>query len=228
MTGSKSQIGTKNESSLHKALKFQYALPGNTEKPLGGYVCDAISPKGEIIEIQTGNFGGLKEKLLSLVKQNKVRLIYPVIVTKMIELYDCDGKLLSRRKSPKTGKTWDIFNELIYAPELVKLKGLTIELAMVNVTEKRRDDGKGSWRRKGRSIEDRRLDCFKETIVFKKKSDWRRFLPLTGNFTSKDLAEAIHSKPDIAQKTLYVLEKAGMVKKLKRQGRFWLYQGVKP
>jgi ribosomal protein S25 len=64
-----------------------------------------------------------------------------------------------------------------------------------------------------------------DTVVLKKKTDWRQFLPLKGTFTKKDLAQAVHIRPNLAYKTLYVLEKAGLVKKLEKQGRAWLYQG---
>jgi len=224
MTDSSSRIGTRNESSLHQALKFRYALPGETEKERAGFVCDAIGPDGEVVEIQTGNFGSLKKKLPTLAKNNKVRLIYPVIVNKAIELYDVDGELLSRKKSPKKGTVWDIFNELIYFPNLVKLRGVTIELALVDAVEHRLDDGKGSWRRKKVSIKDRLLECCRESIVLKRKADWRRFIPVTGEFTTKTLALAIHAKPALAQKTIYVLEKAGLVQKLHKEGRCWIYR----
>jgi len=224
MTVSSRRIGTRNESSLHQALKFRYADLGETEMEKAGFVCDAISPQGEVVEIQTGHFGDLKKKLPALAKNNKVRLIYPVIVNKIIELYDVDGKLLSRKKSPKKGNAWDIFNELIYFPELVTLRGVTIELALVDAVERRRDDGKGSWRRKKISIEDRLLESCRESIVLKRKADWRRFVPVQGEFTVKTLAPTIHTKPFVAQRTVYVLTKAGVVSKIRKEGRAWIYQ----
>jgi len=224
MTASNSRIGTRNESSLHQALKFRYAELGETERETAGFVCDAIGPEGEVVEIQTGHFGDLKKKLPALAKNNKVRLIYPVIVNKTLELYDKSGKLLSRKKSPKKGSAWDIFNELIYFPELATLRGVTIELALVDAIERRRDDGKGSWRRKGISIEDRVLESCRESIVLKRKADWRRFVPVQGEFTIKTLALTIHTKPFVAQRTVYVLTKAGVVSKLRKEGRAWIFQ----
>ncbi|MDR0599948.1 MAG: hypothetical protein LBG84_07710 [Treponema sp.] len=223
-------IGQENESGLHRALKFFYAEPGRTEETLDGFVCDAIGPGGEAVEIQTGNFSALKNKVPLLAARGKVRLIYPVIVNKNIELYDAEGNLLSRRKSPRKGTAWDIFNELIYAPGLVGLPGLTVEIALVDATERRRDDGKGSWRRKGISIEDRILDSWREGVVLEKKSHWLRFLPLEGEFTAKTMAPAARISPVLARKTLYVLEKAGLVEKPRKEGRSWVYRtaGKKP
>jgi len=225
MTDPSRLIGTKNESSLHRALKLRYAKRGKTEKSLAGYICDAIGPKGEAIEVQTGKFGSLKRKLPDLAKNGVVRVIYPVIVKKTIELYDNEGTLLSRKKSPRKGTAWDIFKELIYAPALVRLKNVTLEIVMVDAVERRRDDGKGSRRRNGVSIEDRILECCHETIVLAKKADWRRhFLPLKGEFTSKELALAARIRTALAGKTVYTLAKAGILEKLYKQGRSWIYR----
>ncbi|MDR0402981.1 MAG: hypothetical protein LBH35_05255 [Treponema sp.] len=220
----KHRIGTENESSLHRALKFRYADPGKTEEERAGFVCDALGPGGEAIEIQTGNFGALKNKLPALAARGRTRLVYPVIVNKTIELYDTAGNLISKRKSPRKGSLWDIFGELIYAPNLTLLRRLTVEIALVDATERRRDDGRGSWRRKGVSIEDRRLDLFHESVVLRKKADWRRFLPVSGEFTARELAAGARIRPVLARKTLYVLEKAGLVEKLRKEGRSWIYK----
>ncbi|MDR1507170.1 MAG: hypothetical protein LBI67_08720 [Treponema sp.] len=218
------RIGTENESSLHRTLKFRYADPGKTEEDRAGFVCDAVGPDGEAVEIQTGNFSALKNKIPALAARGRIRLVYPVIVTKTIELYDIGGNLISRRKSPRKGSMWDIFGELIYAPSLMNLRRLTVEIAFVDATERRRDDGQGSWRRKGVSIEDRSLDLFRESLILRKKADWRRFLPVKGEFTARDLAEKTHIRPALARKTLYVLEKAGIVEKIRKAGRSWLFR----
>ncbi|MDR2702190.1 MAG: hypothetical protein LBB72_07145 [Spirochaetaceae bacterium] len=220
------KIGIENESSLHRSLKFRYALPGKTEAERAGFICDAIGEEDEAVEIQTANFTALKRKIPALLKEGKVRLIYPVIVNKTIELYDNDGNLIHRKKSPLKGKVWDIFNELIYAPALIKMRGLIIEIALVNAVERRRNDGKGSYHRKGISIEDRILENMIERIILKRKGDWRRFLPLKGEITKKTLASAAKIKPLLAQRTLYVLEKAGLVKKIEKQERSWVYRTV--
>jgi len=220
------KIGMENESSLHRSLKFHYALPGKTEAERAGFICDAIGEEDEAVEIQTRNFAVMKKKLPALLKEGKVRLIYPVIVNKIIELYDNNGNLVSRKKSPQKGRDWDIFSELIYAPALIKMRGLTIEIVLVNATERRKNDGKGSYHRKGISIEDKILESIIERIILKKKKDWQRFLPLKGEITKKTLVSSAQIKPYMAQRALYVLEKAGLVKKLEKKGRSWVYQTV--
>ena len=224
MTSRGHSIGTEHESSLHRALKYRYAEPGTAETAREGFVCDAVGPGGEAVEIQTGNFTALKAKIPALTRAGAVRLIYPVIIVKTLELYDTGGNLLSRKKSPRRGTAWDIFGELIYAPALVGRRRLTVEIALVDAVERRRDDGKGSWRRKGVSIEDRILETWRGQIVLKKKADWKRFVPLSGELTVKTLAAAVHIRPVLARKTLYVLEKASLVQKIRKEGRSWVYR----
>ena len=222
-----SSIGTKKESSLHRSLKFRYSgAEGDTETLAGAYVCDGRTSEGELIEVQTGSFGPLKEKVKRLTLKNKVRIIHPVIVQKHIELFDTEGRLLHRRKSPRKGGIWDLFNVLVYAPELPLLKNLTIEVAFVDVVEKRIDDGKGSWRRKGVRIADRFLGAWHESVILKRPKDYCRFIPFEKNepFTTRSLGEQAGINAGAARKALYVLTKMGIVERVGKQGRSFVYK----
>ena len=219
-------IGTRRESSLHRSLKFRYSgNGGETETLAGAYVCDAQTSEGELIEVQTGSLGPLKEKVKNLCRKNKVRIIHPIIVQKHIELYDKDAKLLYRRKSPRKGSTWDLFNALVYAPELPMLDKLTIELAMIDIVEKRVNDGSGSWRRKGVRIEDRTVSAWHKSLIFKKQEDYCRFIPFRADqgFTVQSLAKKAGIEARLAQKALYVLSKMGLVERTGKQGRAFVY-----
>ena len=221
-----STIGTRKESSLHRSLKFQYSgLDGDTETLTGNYVCDACTAKGELIEVQTGSLGPLREKVKTLCLDHKVRIIHPIIAQKQIELCDADGKFLRRRKSPKKGSPWDLFNALIYAPELPLLKNLTIELVVVDVVEKRIDDGSGSWRRKGVRISDRSIGARHHSVVLKKPKDYFQFIPFEKNerFTVRDLGEKAGIETGLARKTLYALTKMGLVERLGKLARYYVY-----
>ena len=237
-------IGTENESSLHRTLKFHYAGPdGRTEFPVGSYVADGINAKGEFIEVQTGSFGPLKAKVNELSGHGKVRIIHPVAIAKYIEVYDIQpcgkktkksaqksrkrGKLsfVYRRKSPLKGSAWSLFDALLYAPELVLVPGLSIEIVLADIVEKRVRDGKGSWRRKGVSIMDRELETWHESILLEKPKDYRRFVPFKKNevFTSSLLAVRAGITMEMAGKALYVLTKLNIVKRTGKKGRSWLY-----
>jgi hypothetical protein len=191
-----------------------------------GYVCDGISGEGEIIEIQTGSFGPLKQKAKDLAALGKVRIIHPVILYKYIEVYNVEGNRLYRRRSPRRGSEWDLFRALIHAPELPETPGLSIELALVEVREKRVKDGRGSWRRGGVSIVDRDLIAWRGSVSLTGKQDYRRFIPpgTEERFTVKDLAGKAGIDPALAGKTLYVLQKMGLVKRTEKKGRAWVYK----
>jgi hypothetical protein len=197
---------------------------------LGDYVCDGITGAGEIIEVQTGSFGPLKTKAVKLAAGGALRIIHPVIVTKYIETYSAEGDLIRRRKSPRRGSPWDLFRSLIYAPELPLLKRLSIELALIDALEKRVQDGKGSWRRAGTSIAGRELAAWRDSIVLKKPRDYRRFIPpaLIRGFTVEALAEEAGISTELARKTLYVLNKIGVVERTGKKGRAFTYRLVTP
>ena len=222
----RSPITTRNESSLHRSLKFRYSEIGATETPVGDYVCDGLSEDGEYIEVQTGSFGPLREKVKVLAKSGKVRVVHPIISQKHIELYDSGGGLLHKRKSPRKGSAWDVFKALIYAPELPLSKNLTIELVVIDVIEKRIDDGSGSWRRRGVRITDRQLDAWHSSLVLRKPKDYYRFIPVKKKeaFSVRDLAEKAGIDVGLARKTLYVLNKMGLVERIGKRGRALLYQ----
>ena len=220
-------IGTKRESSLHRSLKYRYSgSEGVIETQVGNYVCDGLRSDGEIIEVQTGSFGPIREKIKCLAKNNKVRLIHPITNQKHIELYNSDGNLAHKRKSPRKGSIWDIFKVLIYAPELVSQRNLTIELAVIDIVEKRVNDGNGSWRRKYVSITDRSLGVWHSSIVLSKRSDYNKFIPYKKNefFTVRDLAKKAGINAALARKTLYVLTKMGLVEKTGRQCKAPVYK----
>jgi hypothetical protein len=220
-------IGTKNESSLHRTLKFKYTGPGGkAEVEVGDFVADGISNDGEYIEVQTNNFGPLKKKIKEFAALGKVRIIHPIAITKKIEVYDNKGKFLYRRISPVHGSSWDIFNALLYAPQLPLTRGLTIEIILADITEKRIKDGKGARRRKGVSIQDKELSAFHESILFKKPKDYLKFIPFKKGevFTVSKFAKEAEIKEWMARRALYVLTKMNMVKRTGKKRNAWVYQ----
>jgi hypothetical protein len=227
MAGAPHSIGTEKESELHRALKFRYTGEGVTEHSLEGYICDGINEDGEIIEVQTGSFAPLKNKVgaFSALGKGKIRIIHPIVVVKFIELLDKAGKTLRTRKSPKRGTEWDLFDHLLYAPELPLVPNLVIELAMVDVLERRIDDGKGSWRRKGASISGRELAAWRSSLPLEKPADYLRFVPFGKGeeFTRGDLAKKTGISGVQAGKTLYVLTKMGLITRTGKKGRSFLY-----
>lgn len=221
-----SRIGTERESSLHRALKVRYAGPeGKTEVAAAGYVCDGMNDSGEFFEIQTGSFGPLKRKARELAELGRLRIIHPIIVGKYIEIIDEGGTVQSRRKSPRRGTEWDLFKALLYAPELPLIPGLTVELILVDIAERRIRDGRGSWRRGGDRITDKILETCHYSVPLITLGDYYRFLPFQAGerFTVRELGDRARIRPDIARKTLYVFTKLKLVERVDKRGNAWVY-----
>jgi hypothetical protein len=108
------------------------------------------------------------------------------------------------------------------------LKNLSIELVIVDITEKRIDDGRGSWRRRGASISDRLIDVWRQSIVLSKPKDYYRFIPFRKGegFSVRDLAEKAGIDAGLARKTLYVLNKMGLVERTGKLGRAYQYRRI--
>ena len=234
MSLSNNKIGMMNESSLHRELKFRYAGPGGkTEAAVGEYVADGINSEGEYIEVQTASFAPLQKKIKELTTLGKVRIIHPIAVRKTIEVYEPApkrsnkpyGAFLWRRKSPKKGSPWKIFDALLHSPLLPLTKRLTIEIVLVDIIEKRIKDSKGGRRKNRNSIYDKELAAWHESILFKKKADYLKFIPFKKGeeFTSSLLSQMADIDTDTSRKALYVLTKLNFVKRKGKQGNSWVY-----
>jgi hypothetical protein len=219
-------IGLLQEKSLHAALKAWYAREGDRlEVPVDGFVVDIV--RGEqLIEIQTRNFSALKAKLARLTAGHPVHLVYPVAREKWIVRLAADGeKVLNRRKSPRRGSVEHLFTELVRIPALVAHPNFTLEVLLTQEEELWRDDGRGSWRRKGWSISDRRLLGVVDTVLLSSPDDFRALLPpaLPQPFTARDLARALGRPPYLAGKMAYCLRAMGIIEVAGRRGQAHLY-----
>jgi hypothetical protein len=179
-----------------------------------------------LIEIQTSNFTNLKLKLVKLIQYYPVRLVYPIAKEKWVVRISRDGRtILTRRRSPKHGRVEHLFKELVTFPALVKKPNFSIEVLFTQEEEVWRDDGKGSWRRKGWSIVDRRLIRVLERVNLTNPQDFRQLLPakLPVPFNSQDLALTLKLPRSLAQKMIYCLREMEVLEVVGKQGKGWLY-----
>ena len=218
-------IGELRERSLHAALKRWYALPGDrAEVPLQGYVIDLVRHH-TLIEIQTGSFAKLARKLTRLVRDHRIRLVFPIARRKWIVTTGPDGSVLRRRASPKRGAYRDLFAELVRIPHLIGNPNFTLEVLIVEVEELRCADGQGSWRRRGISILDTRLLEVCDQRTFRTPADFARLLPphLEEPFTNRTLAAAGAMPPSLAGMTTYTLRRMGALELVGRRNRAYLF-----
>lgn len=219
-------IGRLNEGSLHSQIKRWYAQPGDSlEVSLAGFVVDIV--RGDLlIEIQTGNFSSIRDKLRELVKVRPLRLVYPIAEAKWIRKLTADRQdLISRRKSPKKGRVEHLFDELVRIPKLICDDNFAIEVLLIHEEEIRSDDGQGSWRRRGVSILDHKLLEVVGSAYFCGPQSFLHLLPegLAEPFTTRALSEALGLRLRVAQRMSYCLRHMGAVEKVGQDGRAYLY-----
>lgn len=228
MLESTHNIGSINERSLHSQVKHWYALPSDDlEVKVDTYVIDIIR-NDTLIEIQTANFTAIRDKLSNLVKNNKVHLVYPISELKWIVRISEDGSEISRRRSPKKGKRADLFKELVRIPGMICHDNFSFEVLVIESEDIWLDDGKGSWRRRGASIVDRRLVEVRDSFVFSTREDFLQFIPneIRGEFTNKTLADSTIYKTDETRKMTYCLKKMGAIKETGKQGNWHVFKVV--
>ena len=219
-------VGHGNESSLHSALKEWLIFPEDQhEVEVDGYIIDIV--RGDLlIEVQTGNFSSIKEKLRRLTRNHLVRLVLPIALCKwIVQISKDDGEFFRRRKSPKRGKLIDMFNELVRFPDLMIKQSFEMEVLMIYEEEVRCADGQGSWRRRGVSIRDHKLIKVVDSIRFSCPKDFLCFLPesLEVPFTSRQLANQLRISLRLAQRVTYSLRHMGILKVVGKKGRALLY-----
>ena len=182
-------IGTLSEKSLHAALKQWIAQPGDQfEVKSGRFVIDIM--RGDtLIEIQTRHLYAMKRKLRRLLPDHTIHLYHPIAKQKWIVRQTADGEPISRRKSPKKGRLHDIFNELVRIPNLLLEPNLILHVLLIEEESILRDDGQGSWRRRGWSSHDRLLlGCGRRDCSGRRpRITWRCYRPVFPNLLATEI-----------------------------------------
>ncbi len=221
-----SGIGLLNEKPLHASLKQWYAQPGDRfEVAVDGFVIDIVRDD-QLLEIQTGNFAAIKSKLTKLVRSHPVHIIYPIAQEKWIVKLSKDiDQANTRRKSPKKGRVEDIFWEMVSLPQFILNRNFSLEILMIQEEEIRRFEEKRRWRRHGWCTEERRLLNVVDRHLLKTPADWLAFLPKgMETFTTKDIANVMGIRRELAQKMAYSLRTARLIELIGKRGRDNLYQ----
>jgi hypothetical protein len=225
-------IGLLNEKSLHADLKAWYARPGDAlEVKVDGYFIDIIQhPAGMnerlLVEIQTRNFSAIKRKLADLTKRHALRLVYPIAKEKwIIKRPKMDGQAATRRKSPKRGRTVDVFRELVYISDLMKVPNFSLEVLLIQEEEVRSHNPRKGWRRRGWITEERYLLAVLERHIFQDAEDLWRLIPadLPAEFTTGDLTRRMKIPKRTAGQIAYCLRKMGLTEQTGKRGRSYLY-----
>ncbi len=233
---------TLNESSLHHTLKilYQELYEGEIEVKKDGYVYDIITKKGNIIEIQTKNLSKLLPKILATIKNGRnIKLVHPIVISKIIETKDKNGNIISKRKSSKKGCIYDIFNELTGIYSVLLNPKFSLEIVEIQMTEERELQEKPvqSQNKKRRFRQNwlktnKRLENIINTRRFSNAYDYISLLPeLPKEFCASDLKNTLEKNKDIPKRIsknphiiLWVLNHIELIEKTEKKGRSIYYK----
>lgn len=222
-------FGTLQEKTMHMVMKRYYEPNEDChEVPIGKYIADIYTGE-EIIEIQNGNLGKMKEKLDYFLDEYDVYLVYPFPHIKWICWIDPDtGEVTSKRKSNKTGNIYEAIPDFFSIKAYLNNPRLHIRVPLVDVEEYRLLDGTRSKRSKkiGSHRYDRVPLNLYDEIIFDSINDYLQLLPidLPDQFTTKDLSIAAKIHISLAQETCKLLYDLGFLDRVGKQSRSYLYQ----
>ncbi|MGP1458005.1 MAG: hypothetical protein ACTTKL_01665 [Treponema sp.] len=236
-------INTLKESSLHKSLKLLYSLDGGarTEVEIGKKIYDIVEADGSVIEIQTQNLSKLLPKAEIILSAGKrFKIVHPIPVQKTIQLYDKDGSLISKRKSPKKESVYSLFKELTGIYPILLKNNFTLEVPLITMTEIRlRTDTAVQSENKRRRFKrnwlktDKILESIIETKLFSEKEDYLNLLPetLPRTFSVKNLRDTLKSNRELpssassyANIMLWVLKRMELIEETNIKGRSKTYR----
>jgi hypothetical protein len=220
-------IGTLGEKALHAIVK-SYLEPDQArhEQKLGPYVVDILT-KGQVIEIQTRQFGKLRPKLDALLPDYPMTLVLPIPARKWLLWVDpASGEIRPPRLSPRRGSWQDAFAELVRIKPYLNHPNLSVLLLLIDLEEYRLLNGWSTDRKRGAWRHDRLPLRLVESLRIEGPADFANLLPpgLPERFTSADYAKAAAIRRNRAQTALNVLKTLGLVLVCGKQGRMTLYR----
>ena len=206
-------IGTLKEKSLHRVIK--HYIENDEEKHeqrILGYVAD-IFTDNHVYEIQTANFNKLRAKLDCFLDRYDVTVCYPIPRVKYLSWINIEtGEASEKRKSPKKGTSYLIFNELYKIKNYLNHPHLHLKILLIDEIEYRLLDGWNETKKKGSHRENRvPLELIDEIDIIS-ASDYSKLMPLLNEqFTSKDFALSAHINLKMAQIALNIFKYLGLI-----------------
>jgi hypothetical protein len=214
-------IGVLREGPLHAAVKALLIGPGDrVEVPVGRFVIDLVRADGELVEIQTGNFGPLAGELDALLDGHRMRIVHPVAAERRIVRVDDHGEVVGARRSPKRATAVAVFDKLVAFPSLLTHPNLTVEVLLLREDHVRHPEPR-TTRRRTRDPGERRLVGVLDRVALRTADDVLALLPALPRdpFTTREFAASVSCSTLLAQRTLYCLRTIGVVESAGRRGR---------
>ncbi len=221
--GEPSGIGTLGEKALHAILKhYLDADPTHHEQKWKGFYADVRNGEG-FFEIQTRAFERLPRKLDIFLAESVTTVVYPIARHRRLSWINPKTHELSpKRKSPKIGRLADAARELYRIRRYLSHPNFRLRVILLDCDEyKKRTAG-------GRRVErcERIPYALAEDLSFTSPADYAAFLPegLAVPFTSLEFSKALKVSRKTAGTLLLLLNDLGVVRRIGRQGRAYLYR----
>ena len=224
-------IGTLREKRLHACIK-RYLCPDEAchERPVGDLLReDGAKPRrmvadiltdGHIMEVQTGGFFPLREKIGWYLTHTpcRVTVVHPIPAVKYLSWIDpADGSILSRSKSPKRGRVKDVAKELYWVSDFIGDPRFSVRILLLELEEYRLADGWSRDKKRGSNRYERFPTALLGDVTLWTPADYAAyFLPSAlsvpdaeGNsplFTAADYAKATGIRGKATYSMLRLLE----------------------
>lgn len=229
-------IGTLREKRLHAAVKL-YLCPDEAchERPVGDLLReDGAKPRrmvadilteGHILEVQTGGFFPLREKIGWYLTHTpcRVTVVHPIPAVKYLSWIDpADGSILSRHKSPKRGRVRDVAKDLYWVSDFIGDPRFSMRILLLEIEEYRLANGWSRDKKRGSNRYERFPTALLGDVTLWTPADYATyFLPpalsspdTEGNcpvFTAAAYAKATGIRGKATYSTVHLLEKLGLI-----------------
>lgn len=222
-------IGTLGERSLHAILKY-WVEPDDSrhEIPLGlGRIVADVFDGERVTEIQTRNFNTLRPKLARILPLYPATVVYPVArVKRLIWVNPETGETTPPRRSPKTGRVWDVFHELYRLRPLLPDDRFTLRVVLLDMEEYRLQDGWSRDGKKGSHRMERLPTALGEVFDLRTPADYAALLPpdLPHPFTGGDLARLARIPRNKAGEIINIMYTIEAIIRKGKSGRSYTYE----
>ncbi len=222
-----SGIGTLGEKTVHSTLKqyLSHSL-SNQEIKIGSFYAD-VCVDGHIYEIQTRQFGNLRDKLAFFLPDHKVTVVYPVSYINYLRWIDpVSGEISSPKKSTHRGNPLLVFEELYRIRPFLSHPNFSLKIVLLETEEYRMLDGYGRYKKaKATKCDKLPLSLIAEYDI-EVPYDYMMLLPpeLPDTFTAKDFAAKAKIPVSLAQTTLLLLSELKLVERTGKTGNTYLYE----
>ncbi len=223
----KNGIGTLKEKTVHAILKDYYAADKEMQEiSLDGYVAD-IYTGTEIIEIQTGSFNRMRNKLDRFLPKYPVTIVYPIPKIKYLIWMDEEtGECSKPRKSPMRGSVYRAFYELYKIKPYLADPNLHICFPLLELEEYRLLNGWSEDKKRGSCRYDRIPKTLLDEVRFDRLMDYARLIPsgLEEPFTVIEFGKAIKERKETAGMVLHILNYLHVIRRCENRGRYYTYR----